>query len=182
MPMLVTLLLLAAAKSTALDMRAPALRSELLEMERQDQTLRTASPIDVKAIVASDAKHTERMRQILSAHGWPTTDLVGVDGAAAAWLLVQHADAAPDLQLKALVLMEPLLSSGQVKRQSYAYLWDRTHQPQRYGTQGSCVGKNSWKPDAIEAPDLVEARRKEMEMEPLQEYVAMASKYLCGRG
>jgi hypothetical protein len=122
------------------------------------------------------------MRQVLSEHGWPTPALVGPDGAAAAWLLVQHADAAPDFQLAALALLEPLLASGEVRRESYAYLWDRTHQPQRYGTQGSCVGKGHWKPDPIETPDQVEARRKEMEMEPLVEYVAMASKFLCGRG
>jgi hypothetical protein len=151
-------------------------------MERQDQALRSATPVDVKAVVASDASHTVRMRKVLAEHGWPTSDLVGADGAAAAWLLVQHADAAPDFQLAALALMEPLLASGQVKRGNYAYLWDRTHQPQRYGTQGSCVGKGRWEPDPIEAREQVEARRKEMEMEPLIEYVAMASRFLCSRG
>lgn len=182
MTILLTFLLLAATQTAAPVIGSPALRVELLEMERQDQELRTATPVDVKAVVASDASHTARMRQVLSEHGWPTPPLVGTDGAEAAWLLVQHADAAPDFQLAALALMEPLLSSGQVRRESYAYLWDRTHQPQRYGTQGSCVAKGTWKPDPIESPDLVEARRKEMDMEPLVDYVAMASKFLCGHG
>ena len=182
MTILHTFLLLAATQSAAPVVGAPALRAELLEMERQDQELRTATPVDVKAVVASDGSHTARMRRVLSEHGWPTTALVGTDGSAAAWLLVQHADAAPDFQLAALTLMEPLLSSGQVKRQNYAYLWDRTHRPQRYGTQGSCVGKGNWKPNVIDSPELVEARRKEMEMEPLIDYVAMASKFLCRRG
>lgn len=181
MTILFTFLLLAATQATAPDVGYPALRAELLEMENQDQALRKAKRVDVKAVVASDARHTTRMRQVLSEHGWPTQALVGTDGAAAAWLLVQHADAAPDFQLAALALMEPLLTSGQVRRENYAYLWDRTHQPQRYGTQGSCVGKGSWKPDTIESPELVEARREEMEMEPLVDYVAMASKFLCGR-
>ena len=181
MTILLSLLLLAASHTATPEVESPALRSELLEMERQDQALRTASPVDVKAVVASDASHTARMRHILSEHGWPTPALVGVDGAAAAWLLVQHADAAPDFQLEALALMEPLLVTGEVKRESYAYLWDRTHQPQRYGTQGSCAGEGDWKPNPIEAPELVEARRKEMEMEPLVDYVAAASKFLCVR-
>jgi hypothetical protein len=179
MTVLLAVLLLAATQTATPVVGSSALRTELLEMERQDQELRSATPVDVKAIVASDARHTARMRQVLSEHGWPTPALVGADGAAAAWLLVQHADAAPDFQLEALALMQPLLSTGQVKRESYAYLWDRTHQPQRYGTQGSCVGKGVWMPDPIESPDQVEARRKEMEMEPLVDYVAMASKFLC---
>lgn len=174
-------LLLAAAQTAAPDIGNPALRNELLEMQSHDQALRKATPVDVKAVVASDARHTARMRQVLAGHGWPSQELVGADGAAAAWLLVQHADGARDFQLAALALMEPLLASGEVKRPNYAYLWDRTHQPQRYGTQGSCVSKGEWKPDAIESPEFVEARRREMEMEPLADYVAMASNFLCGR-
>lgn len=148
MTLLLAFFLFAANHAAAADdVASPALRAELLEMERQDQALRNATPVDVEAVVASDASHTARI----------------------------------DFQLAALALMEPLLASGEVRGESYAYLWDRTHVPQRYGTQGSCVGKGSWKPDPIESPDHVEARRKEMEMEPLVEYVAMASKVLCSR-
>jgi hypothetical protein len=47
---------------------------------------------------------------------------------------------------------------------------------------GVGLGKGRWEPDPIEAREQVEARRKEMEMEPLIEYVAMASRFLCSRG
>ena len=32
------------------------------------------------------------MTQVLAEHGWPGWQLVGSDGAFAAWVLVQHAD------------------------------------------------------------------------------------------
>lgn len=159
---------------------AHSLRTELLAMEAEDQALRLAKPVDVKAIVAADAKHTARMKTIVTVHGWPTSSLVGSDGASAAWLLVQHADADPDFQRMALELMEPLLASGEIKSQEYAYLWDRTHQPQRYGTQGSCSGQ-TWTPDAIEQPESVDARRRGMGMGPLTEYVQIASTMCSGR-
>ncbi len=159
----------------------PELRLELLSMEKIDQELRKATPVDVKAVKSADARNTERMKQIIESNGWPSEAWVGKDGAHAAWLLVQHADADPEFQVKALKLMRPLLKRGEIERQSYAYLWDRVHSPQRYGTQGSCVSKTEWRPDKIKAAGSVDARRKKMDMPPIAEYISMASQHMCAR-
>ena len=72
-----------------------------------------------------DAKATAFMRDVLDEHGFPTREMVGEDGARASWLLIQHADAAPDLQARALEMMAPLVEAGQVAPSEYALLIDR---------------------------------------------------------
>ncbi|MEL6737966.1 MAG: DUF6624 domain-containing protein, partial [Pseudomonadota bacterium] len=74
--------------------------------------------------------------------GWPKISQVGEKAADMAWLLVQHADADPAFQLKALRLMEPLVAEGEVSKSNYAYLYDRIMLKlagkQRYATQVTC--------------------------------------------
>lgn len=159
----------------------PGLRDELLAMQARDQELRHAAESDASkmpAVMEADRAHTARMKEIVAEFGWPTASLAGEDGASAAWLLVQHADADPDFQRKALLLMEPLLDSGEISKREYAYLWDRTHEPQRYGTQLHCVD-GRFQPREIESPEEVDARRKAMGMVPLADYVRTAREFLA---
>lgn len=51
-------------------------------------------------------QHNARLALILSEHGWPGSTLVGEDGAAAAWLLLQHAILEPNLMRQAVPLLE----------------------------------------------------------------------------
>lgn len=158
----------------------PPLRNELLKMESKDQAARKkamSGEIEPQAVMEIDAANTARMKEIVSEYGWPTRELVGQDGASAAWLLVQHSDADSEFQKMVLELMEPFLESGQVNKREYAYLWDRTHRPQRYGTQGTCVD-GKFHPREIESPETVDARRKKMGMMPLAEYIETASDFL----
>jgi hypothetical protein len=78
--------------------RNPELRSELMAMEDLDQRVREGFslqtlPEKITEMQAVDAKHTARMKEIVTKYGWPGRSLVGDDGAHAAWLLVQHAEA-----------------------------------------------------------------------------------------
>jgi hypothetical protein len=92
---------------------------------------------------------------------------------------VQHADRAPDFQRQVLDLMGPLVAEGEVSKSNYAYLYDRVawHEggPSRYGTQGGCTGPGKWEPFANEDAAGVDARRAEMGIEPLADYVARIS-------
>jgi hypothetical protein len=45
-----------------------------------------------------DQDNTRWLADVVSARGWPGWKLVGEDGAAAAWLLAQHADRDPAWQ------------------------------------------------------------------------------------
>ncbi len=155
------------------------LRQELLAMEQADQKLRwsltsKATPTQLAEVVALDARHTARMKQIIQEYGWPGYSLVGQDGAGAAWLLIQHADKDPQFQAQCLRLMEVAVSKGEASRREYAYLLDRVRmnagQPQVYGTQFRWNSANQLEPYPIENPGEVEQRRRAVGLEPLSEY------------
>ena len=158
------------------------LRDELLSMQQEDQIART-QPQDGQApgaIAELDAKHTIRLREIILTHGWPTISLVGKDGAAAAFLIAQHADMDTTFQREVLSMMEPLVLKGEAEASYYAYLWDRTHTPQRFGTQGHCTGALQWEPREIQDPGNVDARRADVGLPTMKEYIGKISQF-CRR-
>lgn len=108
--------------------------------------------------------------------GWPKISTVGEEASRSAWLLVQHADADPPFQLRALRLMEPLVASGEVSKSDYAYLYDRVMLKiagkQRYGTQATCRGGNRV-PQPLESESSVDSRRAEVGLPPISEYLAL---------
>ena len=72
----------------------PELRAELLRRFERDQAARQAaisggSPVQALAV---DRDISRWLAGVLNEHGWPGWQLVGKDGASAAWLLAQHAD------------------------------------------------------------------------------------------
>jgi hypothetical protein len=94
---------------------------------------------------------------------------------------VQHADNDREFQKSALAMMEPLLKAGEASATNAAYLYDRTHIPQRYGTQGHCIAKGVWAPQDIEDPEHVDQRRAAVGLPPMTEYIASmkAIKGIC---
>ena len=150
----------------------PRIASELLDMERVDQEMRSRnfrSPNRWNAEV--DQHHTSRMKELVIEIGWPTISKVGPEAAHAAWLLVQHADHDVDFQKKCLTLMKSELET-EVERRCIAYLEDRVRvnlgQPQLYGTQFDEVD-NNFVPWTIENPEQVDERRLQMGLGTLQE-------------
>jgi hypothetical protein len=159
----------------------PALRTELLELHRVDQEIRTSDGVEPAEMEKVDRRNTERLKAIVADYGWPTKSMVGRDGASAAWTLAQHADRDPMFQRSVLLMMEKLLAEGEASRSDYAYLYDRTHSPQRYGTQGACVAPGKWEPREIENPESVDERRISMSIYPpkLAEYIERVGTLLC---
>ena len=155
------------------------LRDELLAMQAVDQRARTRAPDSPENgdIATVDKRHTARLKEIVHQYGWPTNSLVGKDGANAAFLLAQHADMDLPFQRDVLRMMEPLVASGEAEASNYAYLWDRTHSPQRFGTQGRCVGKSQWEPREMEDPVGVDMRRAEVGLPPMSEYIKLVSQF-----
>lgn len=158
----------------------PALRKELLALAAKDQQARAAikSATDreaIEAVMKLDREATARLKEVVAKHGWPGKSIVGVDGANAAWLLVQHADADAAFQRDCLAKMEPLVKTGEVAGKDFAYLWDRVAlaqgRPQRYGTQfeGDDIAP-------LEDPKNVDARRKSLGLDTLAEYKASVKK------
>lgn len=129
-----------------------------------------------------DIENTAYLRRHVGENGWPSISRVGKEASNAAWLLVQHADFSPQLQIEALRLMEPLLEAGDISRSNYAYLYDRVQvalsRPQRYGTQFYCAD-GKMKPLPLEDEAAVDRLRAEMELTPLAEYAKFFSE-TCG--
>lgn len=89
-----------------------------------------------------DGANTKFIKRLIEANGWPKSSIVGRNASRHAWLLVQHADAEPAVQLAALRQMENLIETSEVSVRDYAYLYDRVmlkiEGHQRYATQWTC--------------------------------------------
>jgi hypothetical protein len=125
------------------------------------------------AMAARDHANTELLKRIVAAQGWPTRSKVGDSGSDIAWLLVQHADADPAFQARALRLMEPLVATGEVNSKNYAYLYDRVMLKlvgkQRYATQMTCRA-GRYVPEPVEDDRKVEELRRAVGLDTLSDY------------
>lgn len=128
----------------------------------------------VHAMAVRDRNNTKWLVEQVAQNGWPKISDVGERASGQAWLLVQHADADPPFQLRALRLMEPMTKTGEVSKRNYAYLYDRVMLKiagkQRYATQMTCKDEKRV-PLPLEDAASVEVSRKEIGLEPLSEYM-----------
>lgn len=159
---------------------APQLREQLLEMARIDQDARNGdwSQEMITKMLAVDAANLPSIKQIVADHhGLPGVREVGADGVAAAWLLVQHADADAAFQQQVLDGLAPKVDSGEISAREYALLVDRvlvsTGKLQRYGSQLAAIS-SKWQPKPMEAPGQVDARRAALGLMPLADYLCVA--------
>lgn len=179
------LLLLPTDDKKPTESKKPALRLELLKRFKEDQAARLAmieanhkQKLDdashkiLEQITKIDADNTAWLKKHVDQHGFPTFTEVGKDGANAAWLLVQHADAQPKFQRQCLDLMTKL-PKHERDGKNLAYLTDRVllaeGKKQLYGTQFTKDG-NGWKPRPLEDEANVDKRRAEVGLSPLSEY------------
>ena len=154
-------------------LKKPALREELLKRMKEDQRVRMSPNPDFREWTKVDADNTAFMKTVIDKHGWPGKSMVDSDGALAAFLLVQHADADTAFQKRCLELLTKAVEQKEARAEDMAYLTDRVlvaaGKPQRYGTQfhkphGELI------PLPIEDEANVDARRKEVGLPPLTEY------------
>lgn len=128
---------------------------------------------------AIDSLNTEGLKGLLKHHDWFKISEFGAEADQAAWLLAQHADRDLGFQRQVLSILERLLPSGETSGSNYAYLYDRVaiaeHRPQRFGTQGRCVGPGRWEPWPSEDPRNLQARRDTMGLGPLEENIRRVS-------
>lgn len=148
----------------------PALHDELMAMLRRDQAGRTGGVDD-----EGDEARTHRLKQIVAEYGWPTIDLVGEDGADAAWAIAQHSDLDPEFQAAALELLTAAARAGQASWGNVAYLDDRVAvgqgDEQTYGTQIGCRGGRTKLATPLTHPGRVDQLRRRAGLEPLADYL-----------
>lgn len=194
--------------SKATPAQVPELRSELLRRTKTDQEARKAliqwmkdhgrDGLVVNAALSKEEKaeceklttkvseidgdNTKWLKGMVEKHGWPSNTMAGKDGASAAWLLVQHADADTKFQRRCLDLMAKL-QKDQVSQSNLAYLTDRVMlaegRKQLYGTQFA-VENGKWKPRPLEDEANVDKRRAEVGLSTLAEYTKLIEQQYGG--
>ena len=121
-----------------------ALREQLLSLQQRDTDTRSrllaadrlygSYAEDMQQVHRANAEALER---IIAPYGWPGRTLVGTDGAAATWLIAQHAICTPDLQRGFLAHLESAVAHAEAPPRQLACLTDRIRfneeRPQRYG-------------------------------------------------
>jgi hypothetical protein len=162
-----------------------ALRNELLARKQKDAAGRAALERHLKSgatnlpdelhttLLQVDEDNSARLKEILATYGWPGRSCVGDEGAAAAWLLAQHADHDRALQRLALTVLRQAVDAGEASALHLAYLTDRVEVAesgsQTYGTQMRASGAGAVEPFPIKDEAQVDARRKAVGLGPLQE-------------
>lgn len=161
-----------AATTTAAPTRAfdQALHDELVQLLEEDQAER------MEGGTSNDQARTDRLKEIVAEHGWPTISLVGEDGEDAAWAIAQHSDHDPEFQAEALELIREAVGRGDASPGNLAYLTDRVAvgrgEPQTYGTQVGCTPKGTAEAAEIADEADVDRRRDEVGLAPLADYLA----------
>lgn len=77
------------------------------------------------AVAEVDHNNTAWLAGIVARGGWPRSSEIGEDAATAAWVLAQHADDSPDVQLTFHRHMTAAVASGEADPKLLAYLEDR---------------------------------------------------------
>jgi hypothetical protein len=191
------LTLVLSADPVTVSVTEPKLRDELLARMKKEQDLRTkaieiaplGSPREtdpekeavrqaaMEAVVKADEENREWLKGVIEKTGWPGVSRVGKDGAQAAWLIAQHADADRPFQKKCLGLLKKALEAKEATPAQVAYLTDRVlvgeGKKQKYGTQlGMKDGKLT--PGLVEDEDRLDERRKSLGLPPMAEYIKSA--------
>ena len=149
-------------------------RNELSELSQE----KGADHPEVKALwdkqLELDKRNLHVLERIIAVHGWSDARVFGRDAATAAFLVLQHADL--KYQLEYLPLFRQAVEEGKASKSDLALLVDRVRvrqgKPQLYGSQVRQALDGTSEPYPIEDEANVDARRAEMELEPLADYLA----------
>ncbi len=170
------------------------LRRELLEMARLDRAVRARLAASGTLFNAGyeprmarvHQRNAERLRRIIESVGWPGSDLVGADGADAAWLILQHAISEPDLLRRTLPLLRAAAREGKADPAHAAMLEDRIRffegRPQRYGTQLDWDAGGSLWPGEVEDAHKLAERREAVGLPPLETQIEDARSRAAAEG
>lgn len=158
-------------------------RKKLLPMAEKDKTVReelakTGELFDgyapkMEKVHLENAAELEKM---MRENGeWLGKSAVGVDGAEAAWLIVQHAISLPEFSRKCLKLLQAAVEKGEAEAWQAAYLQDRIHcfegKPQKYGTQSDWNVTGKMQVHTLENEEKVNDYRAEVGLEPIEKLV-----------
>lgn len=164
------------------DAKDKTLCAELLSIEQRDQAARNALLTDRQNLTLlgqmnrTDSEDLARVDAIIAKHGWPGKSLVGSEASQAAWLVIQHNNAAT--QKKYLPMMTKAAEAGELDRGKVAMTTDRVlvseGKAQLYGSAFKEVN-GQFVPETIQDEKNLDARRKEAGLGPFAGYAAELS-------
>ncbi len=124
-------------------------------------------------IKAIHERNNQRIKEIISEHGWPGIDMVGKNGSEAAWLITQHAVLDTNFMESCVPLLKEAVEKKQAESHRFAFLQDRvlimSGQQQIYGTQFDVDSNGKIFPMPIKDPTNVDNLRREIGLESLSE-------------
>jgi hypothetical protein len=164
-----------------------SMKMELQNMYLKDQKAQEYDLTKVKRKEYSDSMEVEfnklcernliTIKNYFKTNGFPGIKENGKETSLHFWLIVQHGDNDVSFQEKVLIAMKKELKFNNVNKQNYAYLYDRVQKnknmPQLYGTQMIWDSKGKHYPYKLKFPEKVNELRKEMGLEPLEEYLKL---------
>ncbi|GHN01567.1 hypothetical protein WSM22_30560 [Cytophagales bacterium WSM2-2] len=142
-------------------------KSEILsEVYKSDQKIRRENNLIKYA--KEDHRNQELVISIIEKCGMPTLHEVNQEQMDAIWLGLQHTDS--KYRIKYFPLIEKAVKNGDLSKEQYALMKDRIlmdeGKPQLFGSQI----KNGKLYD-LEKPETVNERRREMGLEPIEDYL-----------
>ena len=156
------------------------LRDELLKLRENDQKRFQGSIGEsgksealLKRMQESKEKNTAALCPLMKKFGWPTVDVVGNEGVAAAFLLLKNSSSY-QLQIDLLPVIVAAAKKGEILRPEFAGYFDRLRLnvglKQLFGTQAT-IQDGFLVLYPIEAEAQVDARRKQYDLPPMSEYL-----------
>ncbi len=149
-------------------------RLELDDLEKKFGENSEEIQTQYRLIVKKDSVNLKKVVAIIDRYGWLGTDVIGVQGNATIFLVIQHADIA--IQEKYIPMMRDAVKKGKAFGSDLALLEDRVAfrqgKRQIYGSQ---IGRDNETHNyfilPLEDPDNVDKRRAEVGLSTIAEYV-----------
>ena len=173
-----TLVLMCQAHATS----QPALQQQLLNMAKQSQTVRNnlatykqGEAPEALLILATDINnlHSQTLNEIVTLHGWPNKNLVGIEGVQATVIIVQNSEQLAFQQNMLPYIIQSFLDAEGVSGQNVAQITDQValkqSKAQVFGSQYDVINnKVVFKP--IENEEAVDNLRAELKLAPLSQF------------
>lgn len=160
------------------------LRAKLKQIAQQDQGIRyeyigalrggNAAAADslLRRMQYVDSVNHAEVCAILDARGWVGRDVIG-DACEVFWLIIQHSSV--ESQRKYLAMFHKAVERGEMDASAVAMMEDRVAvfegRPQKYGSQLTQDEDGRYVPFELLDAQKVDDWRKEVGMEPLEEYL-----------
>jgi len=120
-----------------------------------------------------DLQNQSAVVAIIERCGWPTARQAGSKGMQAVFLVIQHSSR--EMREKYFPLIKESAVKGDLSQRAVAMMEDRMlmekGKKQKYGTQLVKFGDGPFKLHPVEDPENLNARRLEMGMETIEEYL-----------